>query len=233
MYVTEILDGRPYQCFIPQPLFPAVEASRIKSFVTLDRELKRTADASMFMGRAAATIAQSRNKLDAADRPAEAEAVLNAWMGRERLGIEQLKKINAALTGKQATGFRSRQVWMGALHPSDSWHVGSPPARLNGLIKKLMELPQSNLPASLQALIGLLRILQIHPFEDGNGRVARCYAIWLVYRQLGPSIGTLNLLDALCDRPRFDLNAVSLEVQNSGRLETYLDRVLDLYQTDC
>lgn len=233
MYVTEILDGRPYQCFIPQPLLPAVEASRIKAFATLDRALKNTADASVFTARAAATIAQTRNKLDAADRPAEAEAVLNAWMGRERLGIEQLKKINAALTGKQATGFRSRPVWMGALHPSDSWHVGSPPARLNGLMKKLMELPQSNLPASLQALIGLLRLLQIHPFEDGNGRVARFYAIWLVYRQLGPSIGALNLFDTLCDRPRFDLNAVSLEVQNSGRFEAYLDRALDLYQTDC
>ncbi len=231
MYMTEILNGRPYQCFIPQPLFPAVELSRIKSFATLDRELKRNADASMFMGHAAATIAQTRNKLDAADRQAEAAAVLHTWLERERLGVEQLKKINAALTGKQTARFRSRPVWMGALHPSDSWHVGSPPARLNGLMKKLVELPQSNLPASMQSLVGLLRLLQIHPFEDGNGRVARFYAIWLVYRQLGPSIGALNLLDALCDRPRFDLNAVSLEVQNSGRLETYLDRALDLYQT--
>ncbi len=228
MYVTEILDGRPYQCFIPQPLLPAVEASRIKAFAALDRALKNTTDASVFTPRAAATIAQTRNKLDVADRQAEAEAVLNAWIGRERMGVEQLKKINAALTGKQQAIFRNRPVWMGALHPSDSWHVGSPPARLNGLMKTLVSLPQSNLPASLQALIGLLRVLQIHPFEDGNGRMARFYAIWLIYRQLGPSIDALNLFDMLCDRPRFDLNAVSLEVQNSGRFETYLDRALGL-----
>lgn len=232
MYVTEILDGRPYQCFIPKPLFPAVEASRIKAFATLDRELKRNIDAAGFVRRAAATVAQTRNKLDHENRLVEAEAVLNAWIARERLGIEQLKKISAAFTGKHAAVFRSRPVWMGAMHPSDSWHVGSPPARLNSLMKNLAELPQSNLPASLQAMIGLIRLLQIHPFEDGNGRVARFYAIWLVYRQLGPSIDALNLLDMLCDRPRFDLNAVSLEVQNSGRFESYLDRVLGLYQTD-
>ena len=232
MYVTEILDGRPYQCFIPQPLLPAVVASRIKAFAALDRALKNTADASVFTARAAATIAQTRNKLDPEDRQAEAKTVLNAWIGRERMGVEQLKKINAALTGKQQAIFRSRPVWMGALHPSDSWHVGSPPARLNGLMKTLVDLPQSNLPASMQALVGLLRLLQIHPFENGNGRVARCYAIWLLYRQLEPSIGALNLFDALCDRPRFDLNAASLEVQSSGRFETCFDRVLDLHQTD-
>ena len=120
MYVTEILDGRPYQCFIPQPLLPAVEASRIKAFAALDRALKNTADASVFTARAAATIAQTRNKLDPEDRQAEAKTVLNAWIGRERMGVEQLKKINAALTGKQQAIFRSRPVWMGALHPSDS-----------------------------------------------------------------------------------------------------------------
>lgn len=230
MYVTEILGARPYQCFIPQPLLPAVELSRVKAFSAFDRELIRTVDESTFIGHAAATVAQTLNKLDAATRHAEASEVLSVWLGRDRLGVEQLKKINAALTGKQTASFRTGPVWMGAAHPSDSWHVGSPPGRLNGLMKKLVELPQSGLPASMQTLIGLLRLLQIHPFEDGNGRTARFYAIWLAYRQLGPSIGVLNQIDALCDRPRFDLNAASLEVQNSGCFELFLDRALGLYQ---
>jgi Fic family protein len=232
MYVTELLDGRPYQCFIPQPLFPAVEPSRIKAFATFDRALQHTTDGSGFLDRAAATAAQTRNKLDAADRHAEASAVLNAWLARDRLGIEQLKKANAALTGKRQAAFRTRPVWMGAMHPSDAWHVGSPPGRLNGLMKTLTDLPSSPLPASLQALIGLLRLLQIHPFEDGNGRTARCYAIWLAHRRLGPATRMLDLLDALCDRSRFDLNAASLEVQNSGRFDAILDRILAFHETD-
>ena len=233
MYVTEILDGRPYQCFIPQPLFPTVEPSRVKAFEALDRALQRTADDSGFLNRAAATVAQTRNKLDAADRHAEASAALNIWLARDRLGIEQLKKANAVMTGKRQVGFRTKPVWMGAMHPSDSWHVGSPPGRLNSLMKTLIGLPSSPLPVSMQALIGLLRLLQIHPFEDGNGRTARFYAIWLAHRKLGPATCILDLLDALCDRSRFDLNAASLEVQSSGRLDAILDRAMKLYETDC
>ena len=233
MYVTEILDKRPYQCFIPQPLFPAVEPSRVKAFAALDRALQHPLDAAEFLDRAAATIAQIRNKLDAADRHAEASAALNIWLARDRLGIEQLKKANAALTGKRQVDFRTRPVWMGAMHPSDSWHVGSPPGRLNSLMKMLMGLPSSPLPASMQALIGLLRLLQIHPFEDGNGRTARFYAIWLAHRKLGPATRMLDLLDLLCDRSRFDLNAASLEVQSSGRFDPILDRAMAFYETDC
>lgn len=233
MYVTELLDGRPYQCFIPRPLFPSIELSRVKAFAALDRAFRHTADGSGFMDRAAATIAQTRNKLEAKDRHAEASAVLSTCLARDRLGIEQLKKANAALTGKSQAIFRTRPVWMGAIHPSDSWHVGSPPGRLNGLMKALTDLPSSALPASLQALIGLLRLLQIHPFEDGNGRTARCYAVWLAHRRLGPATRMLDLLDALCDRSRFDLNAASLEVQNSGRFDVILDRALAFHETDC
>jgi Fic family protein len=232
MYLTEVLGGRPYQCFIPQPLLPSVEQSRIKAFTKLDRALKIAPDKSEFFHFAAATVAQPRNKMAPAGRHSEAHAVLSAWLERERLGIEPLKKINAALTGKKEAVFRARPVWMGSAHPSDSWHVGSPPGRLNGLMKNLMDIPQSNLPASMQALIGLLRVLQIHPFEDGNGRTARFYAIWLAHRKLGLVTGMLSLLDALCDRPQFDLNAASLEVQNSGRFETFFDQALDLYQTN-
>lgn len=224
MYVTEALNGRPYQCFVPVPIFPAIDPALIKTYAALDREFARTIDASAFPVRAAGTVAQVGNRIDAGDRHARAVSALERWLGRDRLGIEQLKKIHTALTGASTPHFRTGPVWMGGPHPADAWHVGAPPARLNGLMKQLMGLPDSKWPVTLKAMVALLRILQIHPFKDGNGRLARWYAIWLVHHGLGPAIGVLDLLDRLCDRTRFDLNSASLDVQNSGRFDDFLLR---------
>jgi len=224
MYVTEMLNGRPYQCFVAVPMFPDIDASLVKAYSALDRRFAATLDPGAFPIRAAATVAQGRNRVDPGDREARASVALQRWLVRDRLGVEQLRKAHAALTGAAVSDFRRGPVWMGGPHPADAWHVGAPPSRLNGLMKQLMGLPERPWPSTLQALVALLRILQTHPFADGNGRIARWYAIWLAHRSLGPALGPLDLLDALCDRTRFDLNAASLEVQNSGRFEVFLSQ---------
>ena len=228
MYMTEVLNGRPYQCFVPVPMFPAVEVPLVKAFSTLDRRLKERVADGMFATRATGTVAQIGNRIDAGDRAECASAALRYCMSRPRIGVDQLKKTHALLTGKDDCGFRTGPVWMGGPHPADAWHVGAPPSRLNGLMKQLIDLPDTRLPATLQALLGFLRILQIHPFADGNGRLARCHAICLTHRGIGPATALLDLLDHLCDRSRFDLNAASIEVQNSGRFEVFLSLAHDM-----
>lgn len=234
MYVTEILSGRPYQCFIPQPLIPAIDASTCKRFAALDRLLKTEPGVEplteVFLSKAADFVAQTRHKADAGDRLAQARKSIENLLSRKRIGIEQVKALNAALGGNGE--FRKISVWMGAPHPALSWHVGSPPGRLNGLVKNLVLLPESGMPSSLQAVIGLIRLLQIHPFADGNGRTARAYALWLGYRAIGPSEAFVARMDALCDRRRFDLNAASLQAQNSGSFESILDRMLEAGGSD-
>lgn len=229
MYVTEVFRGRPYQCFIPQPVIPAIDKVYLSAFELLDRQCKDVQCGSAdFLAEAAAYIARTETKISPGERGALATRCLSGVLSRERISAESLKKIHASLTGTTNNGFRNAPVWMGAPHPALSWHVGSPPARLNGLIKQLVELPSLRMPASMQALIGLVRLLQIHPFQDGNGRTARLYGLWLGYRRLGPSDALLRILLLLTDRTRFDLNAASIEIQNIGRFDPLFEYVMDL-----
>ncbi len=107
-------------------------------------------------------------------------------------------------------------MWIGAPHPSASWHVGSPPDLLHGLIKHLLADPPAHHPASLTATLLLFRLLQIHPFVDANGRTARLWSIHTIHHRIGPACGHLKMLEMLWNRSRVDINSLSLSVQTEN-----------------
>lgn len=214
MLVTRILAGRPYQSYVPRPLFPAVDDQVIRRFDEVDAALASTCDTQAFSTDAVAAIVQPRNKRSASDRFPAAQRALETLLSKRNPGVKHLKASNGLLTSDSTRSeFRTMPVWMGAPHPGVSWHVGSPPDMLPRLVKTLVEDMPTRFPASLAATLLLFRLLQIHPFVDGNGRTARLWSLCEIHRRIGPACGYLRLLDRLWDRTRFDLNALSLAVQ--------------------
>jgi len=55
------------------------------------------------------------------------------------------------------------------------------PALMEELIQSLNE--RSNLPAVVRAALGHLNLVMIHPFSDGNGRMARCLQTLILARE--------------------------------------------------
>jgi Fic family protein len=170
-------------------------------------------------------VVQFGNKPILPGRLAAAQDASTYLLRRERLGIRPLLKAHALLLGVEEQGFRRGPVWVGAPHPSVAWHVGSPPELLRGLTQELLRDLPSTYPASLCSLVLLLRLLQVHPFNDGNGRIARLVSIHPVLLRIGPARGHLRLLDLLWDRNRFDLNRVSRETQAQDSLTPFFKQL--------
>jgi hypothetical protein len=225
MLVTRMLAGRPYQSYVPKPLFPARDAGLIQRFREVDAALATTCDADAFAAHAASAVVQRQNKHTAASALPVTRKALDVLLPCERTGLKQLKQVNALLLGTSHGEFRTKPVWVGAPHPGLSWHVGSPPDMLPGLMKRLIEDMPAEFPASLAATTLLFRLLQIHPFADGNGRTARLWSLHHIHRRIGPACGYLHLLDKLWDRKRFDIHALSLAAQSEDRLDPILMHV--------
>lgn len=177
----------------------------------------------MFSSKAIAAIVQPNNKLDPSHEFRHARQAFATPVAAA--GPKQLKRANAALLGVPRSEFRTSAVWLGATHPGLSWHVGSPSEMLPGLIRKVLEIPGRLDSPSLTAVILLFRLLQIHPFADANGRTARLWAIRHIEREIGPACGFLDLIDALWDRKRIDINALSLETQTERSFDPLFDHI--------
>lgn len=226
MYVTRILGTVPYQCYMPRPLIPDVGSNLLRRFEALERRLSPlNVSDEVYMAECAKIVAQARNKYSSTNREALAGHSVARFLKGNRVGPNQLIKIHASLTSTEKPGLRSGLAWVGSQHPGNSWHVGSPPEHLNALVKGLASCNRREMPSIVWAITVMLRILQIHPFHDGNGRVARFYAIWSIYNGMGGSLMAASAIDSLFDRSRLDLQSLSLTAQTTGNFDEILDVV--------
>jgi hypothetical protein len=232
MYVSNMMFGRPYQSYVPVPLFPSATKAQISWFRKWDRALAESCDVVGFAGGLSHAVVQSINKPDISNKLACVETAATQFLQWERIGLKQLKKINGAMLGIQEIDLRKTPVWISAPHPGLSWHVGSPPQLLENLMKKLLERPPREYPASMLAIVCLFRILQIHPFADGNGRTARFYAAWLIHSTIGSSVAFLEVLNTFWNQSRMDINAISLSSQLSKTLCPIFNSVKQIADID-
>jgi hypothetical protein len=217
MYITRMLAGRPYQCYVPESILPPVSDYYLAFFRDMDRWLTSSCDNESFLSGLPRSVAQPNNKLDGSLALENVRHAMKTPFAEQ--SIKQLKKANAALLGLSRTEFRTQLVWLGTTHPGLSWHVGSPPEMVTPLMKKLLDVPSKQLSPSMTAIILLFRLLQIHPFADGNGRTARYWAIRHIQHTIGPARGILLLIDRLWDRKHFDINGASLAAQGEKNFD--------------
>lgn len=71
---------------------------------------------------------------------------------------------------------RYRRTNVGVVHGSRVTHLAPPPERVPGLMRRLFSwLKKTDTPALVKSCVAHYEILFIHPFTDGNGRVARLW----------------------------------------------------------
>lgn len=213
MFVTDVIQGRPYQAFVPKPILPPLTTGQVSFFAGLDRHLRDTCDKREFDSRVVGVVLQSVRRSGIRDQDGsqrQIEKYLSRWRLRER----DLVELNGFLVGSEFPALRKQPVWLGGPHPATAWHVGSPAHLLPSLLKGCLGIRLVDLPVSALAIVSLIRLLQVHPFADGNGRVSRFYAIWLVAQRIGPCVAFLDLIDDLWDRARFDLHGASVQIRD-------------------
>lgn len=215
MFEASVLDGVPYLSYVPRPLVPSLSPEQYRRFRQLDNQWKASVSDVGFVDVAADTVLLTNLASDGRSRERCVEAVGHS-LGLRRLEKTQLVLLNSELTASLVQSYRTTPIWMGATHPAHAWFVGSPPSRLNRLMEGVFDLARANQPVSFRALVSLMRLLNIHPFVDGNGRTARLYSIWLVNRYLGPSHLFLSLLQSLWTTPSFSLNGAGVAVRDSN-----------------
>jgi hypothetical protein len=125
--------------------------------------------------------------------------------------VSALKRGNAVLVGSRGpeSEFRSSAVWVGRVSQSESAWLGSPPKKLQMLMQQWQSLDRLVLPETLKLAIATARLLQIHPFCDGNGRTARWYGLLFVNSRLKRSRRAAEQLTRFWQLPSSTRHAAS------------------------
>lgn len=226
MFVTEVLSGRAYQSFVPDPLFPTLEADYLYRFKDLDEKIKLNIKRHDFDERCIRAVLQSQNSISSSGREEPIRLAHKRIFHIKKINKADIIAYNSIITEHVSTNYRRCPVWVGGVHPAVSRHVGSPVATLDPLMKRILKESQTYTPITLAAFVSLVRFLQIHPFVDGNGRTGRFYFCWLLNRRLGPSSLYLQMLDKLWCRADFDLQSSSYEISVHEQWESLLNFAL-------
>jgi Fic family protein len=85
--------------------------------------------------------------------------------------------------------FRASQGWIGGRGPQDAAYVPPPPDAIDALMDDLLDfLSASRTDAVAEAAIAHAQFVTIHPYDDGNGRIGRLLALWVLARRLSVAV---------------------------------------------
>ncbi len=116
-------------------------------------------------------------------------------------------------------------------------HVGAPWRKVGMLMQELLDWlngPARELPSVVVAAILHFRTVDIHPFRDGNGRIARALSTWELYRKGFDTLHVFALDEVLQEhRPLYikNLQRVQIEGWNlGGWIEFIAEAILETLQ---
>lgn len=173
-----VLNGKPFNCYVPSPMY---KMAQIRPYVTQFRKIEQTfekldQEASSFnrlLSSAASGSALNGGVVTVEEGERFTEAV--AYLRKIKIiRAEHLPLAHRLLTDIVGNEFRQDHVWLNGTHPSMSWFVGPPPEMVKKLASQCLQvLDDKELASSLRASVCMVRLMQIHPFLDANGRLAR------------------------------------------------------------
>jgi Fic family protein len=85
--------------------------------------------------------------------------------------------------------FRTSQGWVGGRGPQDAAYVPPPPDAVDALMQDLLDfLAATRTDAVAEAAVAHAQFVTIHPYGDGNGRIGRLLALWVLARRLSVAV---------------------------------------------
>lgn len=216
--VSKAYKGKVIQPVVPRNFEPQVDGEEAHLWLAIDARARRPAHDC----RAAEDLFRISVEGSSPFRPdrlgwsRDRYADFARLLERRVFSLPDLKDLHRVYDGPSSGSFRVHDVWVGSPHPATSRHVGSPPELLNRLVARALDVQAHGAPRTAIAFYSMLTLLQIHPFEDGNGRVARGYCVWLLLRHLPASQYLVKLFESCWDRSRIDIHSISSHLQKSG-----------------
>lgn len=212
---------RPFVSHFPKSVIADFEAADAAAFRDSDRVDLSSPEWLDFLCAPSSERRSSDVRLEGARR-ALSQSVVSSWSH----SLAALKRGNAILVGSLCADseLRSSAVWIGRVTQSESAWLGSPPKRLQMLMQQWQALSQSRLPLSLKMSIATARLLQIHPFSDGNGRTARWYGLLFVMNYLNGSEKTARRLLQFWEQPSSLRHAASYAVCSDSDWTPWFDQ---------
>lgn len=128
-----------------------------------------------------------------------------------------------AVAGGPVGKYRKVQVYVGDHTPPSSKKV---PYLIKEFLKWLNNESHQYHPV-LSSAIAHLEIATIHPFRDGNGRVARALASWELYRRGFDTLHVFTLDDILLENRKFYYSQLS-NARKPGGLADWLEYICDI-----
>lgn len=154
----------------------AIEGVRAPAVAIAAAELDPTAggDATWI----ADNLAAVRRSIDDAHRRRLDVTALNRW---HRALMANTTHLPRRLIGRP----RDAQGWIGGTSPLDAALVTPPPERIGALLDDLVAFAnRTDVDPLTQAAVAHAQFETIHPYADGNGRVGRVLAGWVLTRRL-------------------------------------------------
>jgi hypothetical protein len=223
-------NGRPYLWFSP-PLLKSVEFANFNTrFQELDAALHKIAFDLNRDEFASAVEAHRSSRMMGGDyRAHEGQERQSIFPAIEQLCAADLLSsrsfiaANGLLTGRLGI-VRQEIVWIGGIHPADSTYVAPAPAILPRLLSNLATfLNISELSVTLRASVGLVKLLQIHPFADANGRTSRALFLAICVREFGFRSALLRVLPSVWRIGALRLWAASLRIRDYNDWEEFME----------
>lgn len=192
----------------------------------LDKEFSNTQDKSTYHTDALANI------------------FLDATTNKEPLSTDRLHRWHIALLSHTSSRFTKiklgefrdyddMQIVSGAIGKEKVHYVGLPSNRINKDIDSLLNyINQSDDDIYIKSAIAHLWFVTIHPYDDGNGRIARTISDYIISKEFGINYKYFSISSAIAkDRKNYYNNLESTQslIQNPNLdcnrwIEWYLDR---------
>ena len=126
---------------------------------------------------------------------------------------------------KQPGEFRRSQNWIGGTRPGNALFVPTPPSHLDeclGAFERFLHMDDPSLPPLIRAGLAHVQFESIHPFLDGNGRLARLL-ITLMLCEAGALREPILYLSLFLKSRRDDYYRLLQEVRQTGRWEAWME----------